>query len=134
MVQRFESYLTKENVGGTTSDLLKLWSQKERVAIHGFYLTVEMATTTQLPNGVWVIQWATWSFGTAEASSVQTVQCDHASLELTSAINSSQVTLSLTANPGKSCRRFKLIAIMGLKLLHSNFLKNSVIPLNTNLK
>ena len=68
------------------------------IAIRGFYLTVEMATTTPLPNGVWVVQWATNA-----ANSSQNVQCDQTSLQINSTIvNGGQVTLSIKENPGES--------------------------------
>ena len=68
------------------------------IANHDFYLTGEMATTTPLPNGIWVVQWPTNA-----ANSSQNVQCDQTSLQIISTItNQGQVTLSLKKNPGEA--------------------------------
>jgi speckle-type POZ protein len=56
-----------------------------------------MATTKQLLNGTWFLNWFT-----SASSSVQNVQCDQTSLQLSSNMINNQVTLSLKVNPGKN--------------------------------
>jgi hypothetical protein len=58
-----------------------------------------MATVTELKHGLWVVQWSTNA-----ANSTQNIQCGQTTLQLTSSINTSLVTLSL--KEGKEFRDF----------------------------
>jgi hypothetical protein len=55
-----------------------------------------MADVTELKNGMWFVH-----FSTDGAGSEQTVQCGSTSLQLSSSMTDSQVTLSLNEIQGK---------------------------------